>query len=162
MMLRRIALASLLLALAIAAPAFAVPPVLPRETNVIENYMRAIRDNDLTTYSALFAEDAKITIDGEAPMAATAWIDATKKAFVPARRTRFPSVLGGLSYSSGRRRAEFALTVEQQLCTPGIAECFGGFWTEALTVVDGRIVDIKRSGFTHRLTASGEWTFFWE
>ena len=80
-MFERFFWAPLLLILAVAAPAFAVPPVRPSETKVIESYMRAIRDNDLAAYSALFAADARITTDDGRPMAAKAWIDATKGTF---------------------------------------------------------------------------------
>ena len=155
----RTAFTAMVVFVALAGPAFAVPPVLPRDTKVIETYMRSVSENDLAAYAALFSDQADIRRGDDKPISKAQWIELEKPRFAPARQTRFLSVVGGHRVAPGRG-AQFALTMEQQRCIRGVTACFAAFRTEAITVLDGRIVALEQSeNFTHRLTPEGSWTF---
>lgn len=145
---------AVLLALA-AAPARAVPPVslAAADQAAVEAYMTAVAANDHAAYVRLFAPDARIVSDWPQASDRDAWLAATAQEFGPARTVRFLAVFGD------HRRV--LLVQELQHCRPGIAECFGQFRTEVLTLRDGRITALERTRYTHRRLQPRDWTFFY-
>lgn len=158
----RAAMLSLASATAFGSPALAVPPVspAPAEQALVARYIQAVRANDHNAYAALFAPDVDIHADWPAATGRDAWLRAAAVEFAPTRRTRFLAVFSEFALVAGKPAARVLIVQEIKDCRPNIAECFGQFRSETLTVQNGRIVALDRSGYTHRLTEPGGWTIF--
>lgn len=158
---------AVLLLIALAATAWsghalAVPPVLapPAAQAVITNYIRAVKANDLSGYRKLFAPDARVAADWPIATGRDAWLSAISREFAATRQTRFLAVFSGSDEFNGAPATRALLVQEIKDCRPGIAECFGQFRSETLTIQNGQIVALDRARYTHRLLEPGGWTFF--
>jgi hypothetical protein len=158
----RAAMLSLAAATAFGSPAFAVPPVspAPAEQALVAHYIQAVRANDHNAYAKLFAPDVDIQADWPAATERDAWLRAVAVEFAPTRRTQFLAVFSDFALVAGKPAARVLIVQEIQDCRPNIIECFGQFRSETLTVQNGLIVALDRSGYTHRLNEPGGWTIF--
>lgn len=158
----RAAMLSLAAATAFSGPALAVPPVspAPAEQALVAHYIQAVRANDHDAYAALFAPDVDVQADWPAATGREAWLRAVAVEFAPTRRTRVLAVFSEFAVVAGKPAARVLIVQEIKDCRPNIAECFGQFRSETLTVQNGLIVALDRSGYTHRLNEPGGWTIF--
>jgi hypothetical protein len=153
----------LIAALAIAGPAFAVPPVAPTPaaTKMVQAFIRANTTNDLPAYSGLFSPDAKVATGARETMGKAQWIAALSDEFFATRRTRFLNVFARYTVAAGKPSTRVVFVEDVKLCSPKAIECFATFRTETITVTDGQIVALERSSdLTHQLTPNGDWNFF--
>ncbi|WP_430420578.1 hypothetical protein [Phenylobacterium sp.] len=162
MNLFRAAMLSLAAATAFGGPALAIPPLspAPAEQALVARYIEAVRANDHNAYAKLFAPDADIQADWPAASGRDGWLRAVARELAPTRRTRFLAVFSEFATVAGKPAARVLIVQEIKDCRPNIAECFGQFRSETLTVQNGRIVALDRSGYTHRLNEPGGWTIF--
>jgi hypothetical protein len=152
----------LIAALAIAGPAFAVPPVAPSPavTKTVQDFIRANTTNDLPAYRSLFSPDATVATGTGETMGKAQWIAAVSDEFFPARRTRFLNVFARYAFAAGKRGARVVFVEDVRLCRPNLIECFATFRIETITIMDGQIVALERSSdLTHQLTPGGDWNF---
>lgn len=153
---------AVLVASAYGGPALAVPPVLapPAAQMLVANYMQAVTKNDLQAYAKLFAPSASVVSDWPTSTGRDTWLKAVSVEFAPSRRTRFLAVFSAFVQFSGKPATRVLLVQEIKDCRPRVVECFGQFRSETLIVQNGVIVALDRTGFSHRLTEPGGWTFF--
>lgn len=153
----------MLLALMVAGPALAVPPVspAPEATALVRDFMRAMESNDLAAYERLFAPDATVTTETGASVDRAQWLKSASQEFVPYRRTRFLNVFAKYVVRAGKRGARVVFVQEMHGSRPAVIEQFPIYRVETVTIENGKIVHLQSSGFlSHRLTDGGGWTFY--
>lgn len=152
-----------LAAWAFAAPALAVPPVLPAPLSqaLVEEYIQATSTNDIVAYGKLFSPEAEIVIGPAAALTTAQWLEVASQEFTATRQTRFLEVFAAGTSAAGKPSTRITFTEEMRDCRPLRAECFGTFRNEAITVTDGKIVRLERApDSSHRRTSPGNWTFY--
>lgn len=149
-------------ALVIASPASAIPPIAPEPaaTEIVQAFIRATTNNDLGAYAKLLSQTATVTTEAGQTMDKAQWIAAVSSEFSPDRRTRFRSVFARYVFSAGRPGTRVLFVEEARGCPPTLIECFAAYRVETITVIDGQIVGLERSNFTHQLTGEDEWDFY--
>ena len=150
---------ALIAALAVAGPAYAVPPVLPPGVQeFVQAFIHANTSNDLQAYASLFSPEAEIVSGAAAPVDKAHWIQANSEQFTPYRQTRFLDAFANGRMVDGRRLARVVFVEAVKACPPNRVECFPTYQTEAVTVRDGQIVNLERSeGLSRRFTPEGAW-----
>lgn len=152
-----------LIALAIAGPALAVPPVAPRKADLdgLNAYATAVAQRDLNVYGALFTADAQIT-KAKSAFDKSEWLEAVTDELKNTHQARLLTVFGTMAVRDGKPVTKFRLAREFQSCAPMMMECFGAYRTETLTFRDGKIIGLEvDDDYTFRQTSSGGWTFFY-
>ena len=149
--------------LLLASPAFAVPPIGPRPTEVAisQAYVAAIERNNLPAYRSLFAADAKITNESGDSLDREQWLEAVATEFSGHRQTRFLNVFSGYAPIPGKALRRFMFVTEFRECRSGVVECFPQWRTQIITIADDKIIELQTSSdFSLRLTDEGAWTFY--
>ena len=154
----------ILAAWAFAAPALAVPPILPAGQNeaLVEEYIQAISNNDIAAYGTLFSPGAEVVVGSGPSLDRDQWLKAAAEEFIPTRKTRFLEAFAGGTTLANKSSTRVIFTIEMLSCRPLSAECFGTFRSETITVTDGKIVRLERTpDFSHRRRGPKYWTFYY-
>ena len=150
-------------ALIAAAPAFAIPPVGPRndEAAVVETYAVALERSDLPAFRSLIADDAKIINEAGRAIDKTEWLATAEVELPRTRRTRILSAFSGYAPIPGTAIRQFMFVIEFTRCHPNAVECFPRWRTETITVASGRVIELQTSRDCDvRRSAAGVWTFY--
>ncbi len=142
---------TLIVSLAVAGPACAVPPVLfPEIQKFVQAYIDAEASNDLSAYASLFSPDAKIASRTDPAVTKAEWIERSSREFIPNRQVRFRDIFADGRVVDGQRWTRVIFVESVTVCFPNRSECFPTYRTETVTARNGLIVDIERSADLHR------------
>ncbi len=140
-----------IVSLAVAGPAYAIPPILfPETQKFVQAYIRAETSNDLSAYASLFSPDAKITLGTDPAVTKAKWIEWSSRELIPNREIRFRDIFADGRVADGKPLSRVVFVESARVCIPNRAECFSKYRTEAITERNGLIVDLERSEDLHR------------